>query len=229
MKILAIQHDAADPPAHAGTVACELGHELQTIRLDRGDQIPTRADADMLMTFGGGISLTDSECPDWVAAEQQLIRKYVDSDRRVLGICLGSQMVAAALGATVRRNEQPEAGWHRVESVAGQGSAIGGLFNDDPIVFHWHQDTFDIPDGATHILRSDACAHQGFTIDDRVVALQFHLEANAKTVNTFLAVSQLWRREAPFIQTESQITTGIETHLPDQQALLREVLQKIAM
>ena len=94
----------------AGEIALQFGHEITTIRLDRGDKIPTTADADMLMSFGGGISLTNDEQPDWVAAEQQLIRQYADSGRRVLGICLGSQMVATALGATVRRNREPEVG-----------------------------------------------------------------------------------------------------------------------
>ncbi|MGB7343635.1 MAG: type 1 glutamine amidotransferase [Pirellulaceae bacterium] len=227
MKITAIQHDAADPPAHAATVAADLGHELKVIRLDRGDGIPTVADADMLMTFGGAISLTTSEQPEWVIQEQSLIRKYAESGRRVLGICLGSQMVAAALGATVRRNEQPEAGWHTVDHVAESTSAIGELFRDSPTVFHWHQDTFGIPDGAQHILRSAATHHQGFTIDDRIVGLQFHLEANKKTVETFLFVSQLWRQNAPHVQSEQAIREGIETYLRGQQQLLRSLLDQM--
>ena len=135
MKIIAIQHDAADPPAMAGEIALQLGHEITTIRLDRGDKIPTTADADMLMSFGGGISLTNDEQPDWVAAEQQLIRQYADSGRRVLGICLGSQMVATALGATVRRNREPEVGWHNIYRVETAKSAIANLFPESQRFF----------------------------------------------------------------------------------------------
>ncbi|QDT08304.1 type 1 glutamine amidotransferase [Planctomycetes bacterium K23_9] len=227
MKILAIQHDAADPPAHAGTVVQELGHDLTVVKLDRGDTIPATADADLLMTFGGAISLSDSDLPDWVAAEQDLIREYARTGRRVLGICLGSQMVAVALGATVQRNRGPEVGWHKVQPIGTADSAIAKIFAEESTVFHWHRDTFGIPDGADHILKSDGCDHQGFTIEDRIVGLQFHLEANEKTVNTFLFVSGLWRQDSPFVQSEIAITEGIQTHLPHQQELLEQVLEQL--
>ncbi len=227
MKILAIEHDAADPPAHAGTIVTSWGHQLQVIRVGRGDEIPTVADADWLMTFGGGISLARDELPDWVQAEQNLITKYVNSGRRVLGICLGAQLVAAALGAKVHRNDHPEVGWHAVEPVKEDDSPIGDLFADSPVVFHWHQDTFDIPSGATHLAKSAATKHQGFAIGDRVVGLQFHLEANEKTVRTFLFASKLWRKQAPFVQSESQIIRGLETHLPHQQQVMEQLLRRM--
>jgi GMP synthase-like glutamine amidotransferase len=232
MKILAIQHDAADPPAHAGTIVEDLGHELSTVRLDRGDPIPTSADADMLMTFGGAISLTNDELPAWVRQEQNLIRLYAHSGRRVLGICLGSQMVASALGAPVqgkmvRRNEQPEVGWLPVRPIADTRSKIAKLFDHPPTVFHWHQDTFKIPEGAEHVLKSDACHHQAFSIDDRILGMQFHLEANRRTVETFLFVSRLWRQTSPSIQTEKEITDGIDRFLSFQQELLRKVIQQL--
>ena len=211
----------------AGEIALQLGHEITTIRLDRGDKIPTTADADMLMSFGGGISLTNDEQPDWVAAEQQLIRQYADSGRRVLGICLGSQMVATALGATVRRNREPEVGWHNIYRVETAKSAISNLFPESQKVFHWHQDTFGIPDGAEHLFRSDGCDHQGFTIEGRIVALQFHLEANEKTVSTFLAVSKLWRQEKPFVASENEINAGTQKYLPAQKALLEKLLNQM--
>ena len=112
MKILVIQHSAADSAATAGEVIDRLGHTVQTVRLDRQDALPDAVDADALLMFGGGISLTSPNRPPWVAQEQSLIRSYVSEGRCVLGICLGSQMLASALGANVRRNAQPEIGWH---------------------------------------------------------------------------------------------------------------------
>jgi GMP synthase-like glutamine amidotransferase len=232
MKILAIQHDAADPPAHAGTVVEELGHELSIVRLDREDPIPASPDADMLMTFGGAISLTNKELPDWVRLEQDLIRSYARSGRRVLGICLGAQMVASALGAPsqgnmIRRNERPEVGWHPVQPISNTSLKLADLFDHAPTVFHWHQDTFGIPKGAEHILKSDACHHQAFSIDDRIVGMQFHLEANQRTVETFLFVSKLWRQTSASIQTENEIREGIDRFLSYQQELLRDVMQLV--
>ncbi|NND98892.1 MAG: type 1 glutamine amidotransferase [Pirellulaceae bacterium] len=227
MKVLAIQHDAADPPAAAGEIVTNLGHELTTIRLDRGDKIPATPDADMLMTFGGGFSFTQGEPPPWFAAEQKLIRDYVDTQRKVLGICLGSQMISSALGGKVRRNDQVEVGWHPVESVPGSSSCLTDLFTQPTHVFHWHQDTFSIPDGAKHVLRSQGCDNQGFVIDDRVFAFQCHLEANEKTVRTFLAVSKLWRQDSRFVQTEQEIVGGVDQYFPHQQELLQRILVRL--
>ena len=227
MKILVIQHDAADPAAAAGDVAVSLGHELEFVKIDRSDQIPEQSDADALMTFGGGVSLTQKKSlPDWVAAEQQLIRDFVDSGRRVFAICAGAQLTARALGAGVRRNEEPEVGWHPVQLAAGIEDVpeFLGEFAEPQVVFHWHQDTFGIPDGATCVLSSTGCANQGFVIGDHVLALQFHLEANERTVQAFLAVSQLWRQSARFVQTEQEIQQGIRRHLPHQQQMLMRML-----
>lgn len=225
MKILIIQHDAADKSAAFGEIATAAGHKLHTICLDRGDVIPADTDAELLATFGGGISFTKGELPDWVHQELALVQTFADSGRRALGICLGSQLIATAMGAKVRRNDEPEVGWHPVESVDAQSTSLADVFTEPLIPFHWHQDTFGIPPGATHLFRSAACENQGYLLDDRIVGLQFHLEANEKTVQTFLAVSSLWRQDAIYVQTEQEVTAGIKRYLPKQQAVLERLVQ----
>ena len=225
MNIQVIQHSAADSPASAALILDQLGHLVSTTRIDRGDPIPQRVTADVLMMFGGGISLTASDLPPWVDQERELIRQYVDQGRRVMGICLGAQLLASALGATVQRNLEPEAGWHRV--FHPDGSTQSGPATSLPremMAFHWHQDTFDIPPGATHLYQSEACTNQAFAMGDRVFGFQFHFEANERTVLTFLAVSKLWRRQASFIQSEDHITEGIESYLATQTAHLASFL-----
>jgi GMP synthase-like glutamine amidotransferase len=226
MKILIIQHSAADFPATAGEVIERLGHSVETIRIDREDAVPGSADADALMMFGGGISLTSPELPPWVAQEQSLIRSYVSEGRRVLGICLGSQILASALGANVRRNRHAEIGWHQIERVDGaQASGVASVLPERMTVLQWHQDTFDIPPGARRLFKSEACDNQAFTIDDRVFGFQFHIEANPKTVSTFLAVSSHWKQEGPFTQSEAEINQGLETYLPTQAEILERFLE----
>lgn len=228
MKILILQHSAADFPATAGVVIDRLGHAVQTIRLDRGDAVPQSVDADALMMFGGAISLTSPDLPPWVAQEQELIRSYVSEGRRVVGICLGSQLLASALGANVRRNSQPEVGWHQVERVdEAPTSTVMEVFPRQFTVLQWHQDTFDLPPGARRLFKSQACPHQAFAIDDRVFGFQFHLEASEKTVSTFLMVSGKWKQKAPFVQSKSEITDGIRTHLPAQAELLERFLERL--
>lgn len=226
MRILIIQHSAADRPAVVSEVIDQLGHVVQSIRLDRQDPIPTSVEADVLMMFGGAISLTSEHLPGWVAQEQALIRDYVNQGRRVFGICLGAQMLASALGAEVRRNDQPEIGWQDVERVRETpASNLADVFPDRWKTLQWHQDTFGIPPGATRLFQSQACKNQAFVIEDRVFGFQFHMEADPKTVMTFLAVSEKWKQTGPFVQSETEITEGIEEHLPAQAETLRAFLE----
>jgi GMP synthase-like glutamine amidotransferase len=228
LKIQVIQHSAADSPASVAPILDQLGHEVSTLRLDRGDSVPEQVEADVLMMFGGGISLTSSDLPAWVEQERALIRQYVDEGRRVLGVCLGAQLLASALGATVKRNHEPEVGWHRV--FRPNGCSVSGpaaTLPESMIAFHWHQDTFGIPSGAVRLYQSEACSNQAFALEDRVFGFQFHFEANERTVLTFLAVSKLWRRQASFVQSEQQIADGIERYLAAQVEPLKAFLQQL--
>lgn len=222
MRIQIIQHSAADSAAAAGRILDDLGHRLSTVRMDQGQPIPSRVDCDALITFGGAVSLASDNLPPWVSQERRLIRSYLEKDRRVLGICLGAQLLASAVGARVRRNSQPEVGWHelvRVEDDTQKPVERNGTAAALPqrmMAFMWHQDTFEMPAEATRLYESRACANQAFTIDGRSFGFQFHFEANQRTVRTFLAVSKLCRRPGRFVQTEQEILDGTEKYLNQQ-------------
>jgi GMP synthase-like glutamine amidotransferase len=226
LRVQIIQHSAADASAAVLPILDLLGHQVSITRLDRGDEIPGDVDHDVLMMFGGGISLTSKEPPPWVEPEKCLIRRYVDRDRRVLGICLGAQLIAAALGASVRRNREPEVGWHQVSKV--DGAAETGVASSLPksmTAFHWHQDTFEIPPGARRLFQSPATRNQAFAIGDHIFGFQFHFEANERTVRTFVAVSSLLQKEGRFVQSEAEILQGIESYLKKQNEQLREFVR----
>ena len=226
MRILVIQHSAADSAAAATPILDILGHDVTTIRIDRGDAIPTAVEYDALLQFGGPHGLTNGEIPAWIAEEQALIRNYVDKDRKVMGVCLGSQIVASALGAKVWRNEQPEVGWHRVVRVTNDAQISVDAFTEEMTVFQWHQDTFGIPTGATRLFESEACINQAFGIDDRVFGFQFHLEANERTIRMFQAVSALSKKKGEYIQSEEKVLAGITSYLPRQTDRLRSFLTR---
>ena len=103
MRVLVIQHSAADSLAAAEAVIAELGHEVITIRIDCQHPIPKSVDCDAMIMLGGPYPLTMKNRPDWIADEQELVRRYMDGGQRILGICLGAQIIASALGAPVRR------------------------------------------------------------------------------------------------------------------------------
>ena len=192
MKIHLLQHAPHEGPAAIADWAAARGHTLAVTRLDRGEPLPAVGDFDMLVVMGGPMSVNDEAAHPWLVAEKEFIASTVQEDRRVLGVCLGSQLIAAALGKRVYAASRPEIGWFpvraRPEAAASRTfGGIVGIFTP----FHWHGETFDLPEGATHLAESDACAHQAFEIEfdggpsrggALVLALQFHLEATEATV-----------------------------------------------
>ncbi|MAI31946.1 MAG: type 1 glutamine amidotransferase [Rubripirellula sp.] len=217
MRILVIQHSAADSLAAAEKTILELGHEITTIRVDRQDPIPKSVDCDVMIMLGGPYPLTMENRPDWIADEQELVRLYMNGGRRILGICLGAQILASALGAPVRRNAQAELGWHQIRRTSVPSSMVDKSLPSQLTVFQWHRDTFEIPNGAQHLYESDGCRNQAFSLDDRVYGFQFHLEADVRTIRTFLTVSKYRKLAGKGIQNEAEIMAGIDRHLPDQQ------------
>lgn len=146
-------------------------------------KLPNIKDFDMLVVMGGPMSVNDDVLYAWLAEERTLIREAIDSNKFVLGICLGAQQIAKALGANVSVNNHKEIGWH---PIAFTDQALGlpilrGL-NTAMTVFHWHSEKFDIPAGATLLASSAACVNQGFLYQDRVLALQFHIEMDTVTI-----------------------------------------------
>ena len=224
MRVLVIQHSAADSLAAAESILSTLGHETITIRVDRQQPIPKSVDCDAMITLGGPYPLTMKDRPAWIAEEQMLVRRYVEGGRRILGICLGAQIVASALGAKVRRNDRAELGWHDVRRTSGDSNLVDRSLPSRMTVFHWHRDTFEIPDGAEHLYESETCQHQAFGLDDRIFGFQFHLESDLRTIQTFLAVSQYRKLAGEGVQTKSQIVSGIDQYLPDQMKHLNSFL-----
>jgi GMP synthase-like glutamine amidotransferase len=106
----------------------------------------------------------------------------------ILGVCLGAQLIAEALGARVEKGPKKEIGWFEItKHPRADESIIAGLFPEKFDAFHWHGETFEMPVGALPIGSSEACTHQGFIFDDRIIALQFHLETTPETAGALIA------------------------------------------
>jgi GMP synthase-like glutamine amidotransferase len=133
-----------------------------------------------LIFMGGPISVNDDL--QFLRHEMGFIRQAVARRQPILGICLGSQLIARALGASVRRNPAKEIGWYgvRFTPVADGDRLFDGL--SEETVFHWHGETFDLPPGAELLASSDLCRNQAFRVGDRVYGLQFHLEVTPEII-----------------------------------------------
>ncbi len=175
MRIVAFRHVPFEGAGRLESVLLDRGVELEYADLYRPDaHDPDLAGAAALIVLGGPMSMND-DLP-WLRREQGLVERAIADGRPVLGICLGSQLLAQSLGAKVYRNQQKEIGWFNIHftQAAARDPLFVGL--DGPeTVFHWHGETFDLPDGAELLASSDACRHQAFR-HGSIYGLQFHLE-----------------------------------------------------
>jgi GMP synthase-like glutamine amidotransferase len=177
MRIQVLQHVDFEDSGVIRLWAEARGDELAVARLD-ADEIPPGPEAfDLLVILGGPMNIYEEEAYPWLAAEKQAIRAAVDAGKGVLGICLGAQLLCDVLGGTVTRGEHAEIGWQPV-TLTPEGAAhpLFAGFPETFMGFHWHSDTFSIPEGAICAAQSPGCAHQAFVLGDKVAALQFHLE-----------------------------------------------------
>jgi GMP synthase-like glutamine amidotransferase len=150
------------------------GYSITCTRLFASPTLPQPDDLDLLVIMGGPMSVNDQAALPWLREEKDFIRRCIQGGKPVLGICLGAQLIASALGAAVYRNRVKEIGWFPIFSVPGGESVF--RFPPTAEVFHWHGETFDLPPGAVHLARSSACENQAFQLGHSVIALQCHLE-----------------------------------------------------
>ena len=205
MKPIAIfRHSETEGPGYFATFLDGQRIPWQLIAIDRSERVPERAaDYAGLCFMGGPMSVNDEAILPWLREEKQFIREAVKKGIPVLGVCLGAQLIASALGARIYTNRQKEIGWFPIEAVNTTTDVF--RFPAELEVFHWHGETFDLPAGAVHLARSEACAHQAFQIGRRTLALQFHLEVTHPAARAFVSNCGDELKPAPFVQSAEQI------------------------
>lgn len=222
MRIAVLQHE---PDEWIGSMAPWFkirGYDVTTTMVYLGEPLPQLDDFDWLLIMGGGMSVYEEQKYPWLLTEKQLIREAIAADKKVLGICLGGQMIASALGAKVYHGEQQEIGWHQVN----KHHAVAAWCPDSFTPLSWHGDRFDIPAGATAFASSAVTPFQGFCLSDKVWGLQFHLEATADSVPDFYAVTGEMPQGA-YVQSVQQMIEDnyVDESQPIMHALL-EVMDK---
>jgi GMP synthase-like glutamine amidotransferase len=172
-------------------------------RFFAGDRLPALTQVDALIVMGGPMSVNDEEKFPWLIPEKQYIREAIRQDIPVLGICLGAQLIASALGARIYTNPVKEIGWFPVEALSASNHVFN--FPAEFMAFHWHGQTFDMPEGAVQLARSYACAHQAFQSKQNVIGLQFHLETTPAGVLSLIENCRDELRPEPYIQSEQEL------------------------
>ncbi len=231
MRVHYLQHVAFEGLGSIADCLKTPAHTLTSTHVYKNDPLPSPENFELLIIMGGPMGVHDEAAFPWLKAEKKLIKDAIEAHKAVLGICLGAQLVADVLGAKVYKNTAKEIGWWPIElNPAFQKTAFAKAFVMPNEVFHWHGDTFDLPQQAIPIARSAACKNQGFIYGDRIVALQFHLESTETTAQALIEHCQAdledstWVQSAGLIMQEPKKFNAIN----QQMAQLIEVLLEIA-
>ena len=198
------------------------GHTVSHTRFYETTALPDPTSLDLLVVMGGPMSVNDEAEFPWLAAEKRFIRAVIDAGKPVLGICLGAQCIAAAMGAAVYRNPAKEIGWWPVQAETGSGDVF--QFPPTATVFHWHGETFDLPAGAVRLARSAVCDNQAFQLGERVIGLQFHLETTPASAQAIVTHCRDELVPAMWIQTETEILAADAAQFADINHLMGAIL-----
>lgn len=202
------------------------GHSTTCTRLQHGQPLPADDDFDWLIVLGGPMNIYQTEEYPWLIAEKQFIGRALADQKRVLGICLGAQLIADVLGASTVKNPDNELGWHSL-ALSAEGCESAALlgFPETFDAFHWHGDTFAIPEGCETLMHSVACANQAFACGSRVVGIQFHLEVTAANVRDWFAVEQ--PTPNTYVQTPEEILPRL-SWFAESNRLMEQLLDTMA-
>jgi GMP synthase-like glutamine amidotransferase len=201
------------------------GHEVSVTRWWAGEVAGADAAAcEWLIVMGGPMNIYQHRDYPWLVAEKAAIAAAVARGARVLGVCLGAQLIADVLGGKVMQNAEREIGWWPVRAV-GKGEGSRYAFPAEVTVLHWHGDTFTLPPGAVRLAESEGCAQQAFALGERVLGLQFHLEMGGAAVAGIAdACADELAAGGRWVQGAAELKAGVIEHAPDANKLLARLL-----
>jgi len=227
VRIHVLQHVPFETPGIIQTWIRNKNHKLTTTKFFVDDSLPELSSFDWLIVMGGPMSSYDEEKYLWLKKEKEYIKAAIKNDKVVIGICLGAQLTANALGADVYPNKYKEIGWFPIRT--GAQSSGHSLFSSLPKelnVFHWHGDTFDLPGGATLLAESEACKNQLFIWNEKVFGIQFHLEITEELIKGLIENGKAELQENTYVQYEEEILGNAEL-IQKSNSLMESFLNKL--
>ncbi len=224
MRIHYLQHVPFEGLGSIAPFLKKVGCQLTATRFFESVTFPLVDEIDGLIVLGGPMGVYDQSKFFWLSDEKSFIRSVIDSGKPVLGICLGAQLIASALGAKVSSNAYKEIGWFSVTGVSDNPKNYFS-FPREFTAFHWHGDTFDLPEGAIRLAENKACKNQAFQMGRSVIGLQFHLETTPSSVRDLVENAFHELLPAKFVQSEEQILFVGKEMFHTVNRLMEQVLQ----
>ena len=189
MHFHCLQHVPFEPPGNMEEWIHSIGGQLGFTRLYLQEPLPSLRDLDAIIIMGGPMSVQDEDRFPWLQAEKEFLKQAIGEGKKILGICLGAQLIAAALGSRVYPNREKEIGFMPVRFIAPPGQLPGlDFLPEEATVVHWHGDTFDLPAGAQLLASSGACLNQAYIINKQILALQFHPEVTPRIIEDMISM-----------------------------------------
>lgn len=226
-RILVFQHVAAEPLGTLDPLIRRRGHRIRFVNFERDPGAQPDVDRYRgLVVLGGPMNVEDQASRPHLRTELRAIERMLGQGKPVLGICLGAQLLAHALGAPVKRQPVPEIGWYRLRATeAGRNDRVLAPLGEEAPVFQWHGRHFEIPRSAVHLARSETCEQQAFRWGGNAYGFQFHLEMDEPLIERWLATpgyrAELERREG--LHDEAAIRAHTREHIADMQARAESV------
>ncbi len=197
MKVLCLMHVSYEDLGSMEPLLKKKGYEIEYVRLYKDSYIfPSLDKLDALIIMGGPMSVNDSDRFSWISHEKDFIARCIQHQIPTIGVCLGAQLIASVLGSKVYKNKFEEVGWFDV-TVTKEAKSLNFPFPGNFLAFHWHAETFEIPQDAVHLAKNSTCANQAFLYHKHVLALQYHLET------TFENAFSLCQNNNDLIQSQS--------------------------
>jgi len=223
MRFHILQHVDFEGPAAIADWLDEKNYDYSVTKFFNGDVLPAQEYFDVLIVMGGPMGVGDVMKFPWLVDERQFIQHSISSKKYILGICLGAQLIARACGAAVVRNKHKEIGWFDINIKQQHLSPLlNGVFTSQYMeVFHWHGDTFEVPEGALHFASSEACENQAFIFHNRIIALQFHIEITENSTALLVDNCKDELDETSHVQSESEIFADSARFQQTNEALYR--------
>jgi GMP synthase-like glutamine amidotransferase len=226
--VLIFRHSATEGPGYFTTFLDRHDIPWKLVRIDAGDAVPENLNGVSGICLMGGPMSVNDDLP-WIQPVLGLIREAIASDIPVIGHCLGGQLMAKALGATVSANPVKEIGWAEVRVTDGVAARPWlGDATQSMLAFHWHGETFALPPGATRILGSAHCANQAYVLNERHIGMQCHVEMTPELIASWCenGAVEIAASDSPAVQSSAEIQADVSARTAELHQLADKIYSR---